>query len=192
MGSQLYQAARTPQHYLRLYDALGGLYMVGTSCKVVGIGPELFRFWLGDSGFPVAIAALLTYGIERRQRQDPRHSQTERLEQLIRNTSNHMRLLVGCIVMSYAYEVVSGTLVRLVKRDHPNAKLLMGGFDWGDIAAYTIGGCLGLILLSLHARWLRNFTDWAQERDAAVVAQAKEAVRQRRRAARRKKSGKKR
>ena len=136
--------------------ALSIVYAVGVMAKFAAIGPEFLRFYVSDIGFPVMLMMIWTIGADPRTRTRQHFANASYLDQLLllKGYKKYQGgVLVAALCLSYLYEVVMGMAVSVLAESgaqNPG----VGGFDWGDIAAYTVGAAVAALLLRTYSRAL--------------------------------------
>lgn len=133
------------------------LYPIGVACKGIEWGPQFMRYHLADVGFPVMIGwAWTTFKRSRWSWPVGRNENETRYVQSI-NWIIAMRMYCSfALVLSYGYELLEGVLHAYVApqfiRTHTHYPL--GGFDWADMACYTLGTIAALLALQYIRRYL--------------------------------------
>lgn len=103
------------------------LYPLGLGSKMALVGPDFLRWHIADIGFPVMVGLVFL----RSRGYNP--NVTWRTIQ--------QRIGFG-LVLSYGYEIAAGRMVASLEGEKEIPYI--GGFDWVDIVAYTIGAVLAI------------------------------------------------
>lgn len=148
---ELWAAIRYPfERHESLYRACALVWGFGVASKATGFGPDFARNWLEDFGFPIAMGwALwrLTYGHAFKRDYKLANGLAGR-NLLVRETiPDRMHMLWFGLALSYVYEFVVGTFMSDYRSAHPGEPTFVGGFDWWDIAVYTLSFAVGLAIL---------------------------------------------
>lgn len=173
--------------YERSLFLLATSYPIGVACKVLTLGPEFFRYYLADLGFPIAVSVFLLIplelGLSQRNFQFINGSHRIRIEMLF---SARRFALAIALLLSYSYELTIGVLYNL----NPDVQgQVIGNFDWLDMLMYTIGAALALFCLTRrHANMLPVITQYEQDLEAFQKAKRKTAKKATRPAAKEKRS----
>lgn len=175
VAHELYRAVR--YRFARhdgLFTAIGLLWGVGLGCKVAGIGPDVLRYWLADIGFPLALSWILWELVSRRRYDAARKAADTEVQALAvfrRKIVGRRHALIAAVLLSYCYELVSGMLAKVVNDSLPpgSAKVVVGEFDWLDIAAYTLGGVIGLLIIWRWLTFADSFAEGAATYDRQQV-----------------------
>jgi hypothetical protein len=133
-----------------LYMMVVALYPLGNGFKFAIWGPEFFRFHLTDIGFPAWLGFVLFLHGTIHDRLADKSTSDVTIEETISLLRYRRKLLIAGLVMSYAYEIITGVMY-WVRSDLP-AKYV-GSFDLVDMVMYTLGAALGFAVL---AYWLRK------------------------------------
>ncbi len=147
---------RNQQRIESLQAILMMLYPLGNALKFGLVGPVWLRWHLGDIGFPVAIAYVAWKLLVSKHMPIDAKLKSEQWRQAIRRANAWIVVLVVAIGVSFAYEIMTGFIVGILKRNDPTRPLNIGEFDWVDIACYTAGGLLAIGILVLWRRRARR------------------------------------
>lgn len=154
------------------------LYGVGAGLKFAGLGPDWVRWHMSDIGFPLFAAMVFSGKVAAQFHWDQSSmSSLECAERAVRFGGVWRRGVVMGLIASFAYEVLAGTTIYVLKKRDPDSKeeLGVGGFDLWDIAHYSLGALIGWTLWNM---WLNRAKLWlraAQEGAVAAEAEAKAA-----------------
>ena len=127
---KLFVALRSKSRVMALLSAIyiiTALYPLGLGSKMALVGPDFLRWHIADIGFPVMVGLVFL----RSRGYNP--NVTWRTIQ--------QRIGFGLLI-SYTYEIAVGRIIASLEGDVPH----IGGFDWLDMAAYTIGAGLAIAL----------------------------------------------
>ena len=136
-------------------------YPLGVGCKMALWGPEFFRFYLADIGFPLFVGyALYEWSVQRRDTPVQTKS-SHPLEEWVTYCRLRRSTLVAGFVISLLFEAAWGVLMW----QHPEALELelAGGFDLWDVASYIIGTALGLCMLWVLRGWIDEAKRYVEE-----------------------------
>lgn len=159
-------------------ELLISFYMIGVLCKALVIGPEFVRWYLGDIGFPVALGYVFSsFG-----------KPTARERESIRTVWDMARwrllhckiMIIVAWLMSIGYEVAVSVLFHYAEV----TPSMVGGFDWVDVAMYTVGMLAALWFIRRERDELELLETIEQELIAQAQAEAKKAARAARKTAR--------
>jgi hypothetical protein len=138
--------------------AIANCYGFGLLMKVSGFGPEFFRYWLADIGFPLAIALLVLRPFMRGYLGDaPFNTYKEELIYKIAETKFALKFVLVTFGAAVCYEIVAGIIVRdLRESGRITGPSLIGGFDPIDVLMYALGAGLGTLCWRIGLRALRS------------------------------------
>jgi hypothetical protein len=161
-----------------LYMVVMAAWPIGLAAKATETGPEIFRYWLADIGFPLAIGWALWdvyWRLTRSRRNDYRPDFGGGYVGSIRKEmymlSGRSYALVIGLVLSMLYEFILGGMAAKVNEGlPPGQRSVVGEFDWLDVLMYICGLLCGLGLL-LGRRWrVLRLVGLAAQMDAAQEA----------------------
>lgn len=131
-------------------------YAFGASAKILGIGPELLRFYVADFAFPAVLVIFLSVPSmlwsSNGQGKTIRHdSSVNVITANIRFANHRMLAAAAAFCICLTYEIVSHLNINHSTDQASTYEQIIGsavgGFDWIDVLMYALGALVVVIVL---------------------------------------------
>ncbi len=162
--------------YHDLVCAIGYCYGAGLFLKFSGFGPDWLRWWLGDFGFPVALALIFMSRVEAKYtKNETSLSYAEWIIDRIMYIKTALRMLVVTYLLSVGYEVMCGVINMIGERNGVTlTDFGIGGFDPVDVLMYSLGAGLAAFIWLKSLKLLQRERVYVTEREAQLEKQKRE------------------